>query len=281
MSLKPISRIHLSKMNIMKGHRNRYSFKPSRGRHGIRKLRVLVFLLLIGGVAFGYKAIAQNNFAPDSESENPVRELPRNIQNVPSGPADQDSRPDVIGSEGIENDSAGDTEEVSNDSPGNTGDDEEFLLEELVQQELNRQKLESIESRSSLASSIPDIPSLLFFPRQIALIKEFELGLLTPPPDTRPPRVENPVLPPETNDAIRELYLSGILYNDEDDWIIWMNGQRITSDEKDLPDVIFELNVNKEYVELVWHDLNTNIVYPIRLRPNQRFNLDSRLFIPG
>jgi hypothetical protein len=30
-----------------------------------------------------------------------------------------------------------------------------------------------------------------------------------------------------------------------------------------------------------WFDEYTNQVFPIRLRPHQRFNIDARMFLPG
>ena len=35
------------------------------------------------------------------------------------------------------------------------------------------------------------------------------------------------------------------------------------------------------YIEIKWYDSYTNLVYPLRLRPHQRFNLDNRIFLPG
>ncbi len=154
--------------------------------------------------------------------------------------------------------------------------DNDVMIDELM----NEQFSSSMDPDERQYSDIPDIPSLLYFPRQIALIKEFELGLLAPPPETTAvPDEKNPVMAPKTTNAIRELFLSGILYTNDEHWIVWLNGKRLVPGK--LPKEIFDLRVNKEFVELVWHDLNTNIVYPVRLRPNQRFNLDSRLFMPG
>lgn len=79
--------------------------------------------------------------------------------------------------------------------------------------------------------------------------------------------------------GIREISLSGIVYADSTDWTVWLNGQRVRQDA--MPAEILDLRVFRTYVDLKWFDAYTNQVFPIRLRPHQRFNLDSRIFLPG
>lgn len=149
------------------------------------------------------------------------------------------------------------------------------------------------------AISLPNPPSLLFYPAQMKLIKDFERGVLFPEPqeksvvevqevpDLKPPEPKVTTEPapeqekfvPPTEPSIRELYLSGIAYNGPKSWTIWLNGSRVTP--ATVPEEIFRINVEDEYVELIWHDKQTHNVFPIRLRPNQRFNLDARMFLPG
>ncbi|MCD8493857.1 MAG: hypothetical protein LRY39_00190 [Alphaproteobacteria bacterium] len=81
--------------------------------------------------------------------------------------------------------------------------------------------------------------------------------------------------PPEE----REIRLGGILFTRKGDWTIWLNNKRVTPDA--LPSEAIELRVYKDYVEMKWLDDYTQRIYPIRLRPHQRFNLDSRIFLPG
>lgn len=81
--------------------------------------------------------------------------------------------------------------------------------------------------------------------------------------------------PPEE----RELRLGGIVYTRKGDWTVWLNEKRITPDA--LPPEAIELRVYKDYVEMKWLDSYTQRIFPIRLRPHQRFNLDSRIFLPG
>jgi len=81
--------------------------------------------------------------------------------------------------------------------------------------------------------------------------------------------------PPEK----RNIELSGIAYKARKDWTIWLNGERVTPDA--IPEEALDLKVFKEYIEIKWFDEYTNRIIPIRLRANQRFNIDSRIFLPG
>lgn len=79
--------------------------------------------------------------------------------------------------------------------------------------------------------------------------------------------------------GIRELSLGGIVFKAKDDWTVWLNGQRLKPNA--LPKEVLDINVAKKYVELRWFDASTNLIYPVRLRPHQRFNIDSKMFLPG
>lgn len=77
----------------------------------------------------------------------------------------------------------------------------------------------------------------------------------------------------------RNIALGGIVYKSKTDWIIWINGERITPDA--LPEEVLDLQVTREYVEMKWFDDFSNKIFPLRLRPNQKFNMDTLLFLPG
>jgi len=83
-------------------------------------------------------------------------------------------------------------------------------------------------------------------------------------------------LPPQEQ---RFITLSGIAYSARDKWTIWLNGERVTPDA--LPEDILDLRVYKSYIEMRWYDKYTKRIMPIRLRANQRFHLDARIFLPG
>lgn len=81
--------------------------------------------------------------------------------------------------------------------------------------------------------------------------------------------------PPEE----RDIKLGGIVFNSQADWTIWLNGKRVTPNA--VPEEVLDLRVFSEYIELKWFDDYTNQIFPIRLRTNQRFNIDTRIFLPG
>ena len=84
---------------------------------------------------------------------------------------------------------------------------------------------------------------------------------------------------PEPKPEEREISLGGIVYHGYGDWTIWLNEKRITPDA--LPKEVLDLRVFSKYIEMKWFDEYTNQIFPIRLRPHQRFNMDARMFLPG
>lgn len=137
-----------------------------------------------------------------------------------------------------------------------------------------RDKKKEIFVRSS-------IPSLVFTPQQYALLREARIGF-----NTRIPTLQELKDPGDPNDPnfrrgiiIRDIKLAGIAYISPDDWTIWLNNMRLTPDA--LPSEIVDLKVFKDFIELRWYDIKTDQIFPIRLRANQTFNLDTRIFLPG
>lgn len=84
---------------------------------------------------------------------------------------------------------------------------------------------------------------------------------------------------PKPEPGIRTISLGGILYSSAEKWVVWLNGRRITPTA--LPDEAISFWVTRDYVEVKWFDNYTNRIYPIRIRPHQRFDLDARIFLPG
>lgn len=81
--------------------------------------------------------------------------------------------------------------------------------------------------------------------------------------------------------SIRELSVGGILYRGPDDWTVYLNGQRLTQDKNSLPEQVMDIKVTEDHVDLKWFDTFSNLIFPVRLREHQRFNLDARMFITG
>lgn len=79
--------------------------------------------------------------------------------------------------------------------------------------------------------------------------------------------------------GIRELKLGGILFKNEKEWIIYLNNERVKPDS--IPEQILDLIVFEKHIELKWLDEHSNMIYRVRLKPHQRFNLDQRIFLSG
>lgn len=133
---------------------------------------------------------------------------------------------------------------------------------------------------------VQNIPPLFWNPQELAIIENVKKGIVQfEPLDDK--------LSQELNDAMdnqrrldgeryyapRQITLSGLLYSSQDDWVVWLNGIRVTPDKK-LKE-IRSINVDKKLIEVQWFDAITDKVYPIRMRPHQKFDLDLQLFLPG
>lgn len=150
----------------------------------------------------------------------------------------------------------------------------ELKILKSIEIEIKKKKGNEVYEKSS-------VPSLVFTPSQYALLREARIGF-----NTRIPTLQELAKAGDPNDpnyrppaAIRDVRLGGIAFNTPDDWTIWLNSSRVTPDA--LPPEAIDLRVYKEFIELKWFDALTNQIFPIRLRMNQRFNLDSRIFLPG
>lgn len=144
---------------------------------------------------------------------------------------------------------------------------------------LNKIEQDIKEKLMNETYTLPPFQSLLFAPGQIDLLREARRGLKARPPSASELNGDGSTNSQTRTAAVRELALSGIVYKNADDWTIYLNKQRITPAA--MPAEILNLKVYKDFIELKWFDYQTNKVYPIRLRPNQRFNIDARLFLPG
>ena len=128
--------------------------------------------------------------------------------------------------------------------------------------------------------SIDKMPSLFFtyWQHQSIIDAKNSHGKVRPPTEAELKALTNEsnVKPdPER----RYVSLGGIVYKAENDWTIWLNGQRVTPDA--VPKEVMDLRVFEDYIEVKWLDEYTNSIFPLRLRAHQRFNMDMRIFLPG
>jgi len=128
--------------------------------------------------------------------------------------------------------------------------------------------------------SIDRMPSLFFtyWQHQSIIDAKKSHGIVRPPTDAELKALEdgeNLDFDPER----RYVTLGGIVYKGDDDWTIWLNGERVTPSA--VPKEVMDLQVYKDYIEVKWLDEYTNSIFPLRLRAHQRFNMDMRIFLPG
>lgn len=122
----------------------------------------------------------------------------------------------------------------------------------------------------------PVMKSLFFNLMEYALIQEARRGF-----EARLPGTNRATTQSRTREirARRDLMLGGIIFTSDDNWSVYLNEVRITPGN--LPEEILDIQVHNDFIRLKWFDKGTNTIFPVRLRPNQRFNLDARLFFPG
>ncbi|HNQ92118.1 MAG TPA: hypothetical protein PKI93_04230 [Alphaproteobacteria bacterium] len=155
---------------------------------------------------------------------------------------------------------------------------DELPPEVKILQSIEREIKEKYKKQLYLRSQVP---SVFFTPSQHALLREARIGFNTRVPtlqelkDQGDPNDPNYRPPP----SLREISLGGILYSSQSDWVVYLNNIRITPQA--IPSELVDIKVFKDYIEVRWFDALTNQIFPIRLRPNQRFNLDAKVFLPA
>jgi hypothetical protein len=78
----------------------------------------------------------------------------------------------------------------------------------------------------------------------------------------------------------RTISVAGVLYRNADDWIVWMNGQKITPSRL-LPEIIDISVRDSSRVNLKWFDAGLNQVISVSLRPHQTYDITTGLLLPG
>jgi|AntRauTorcE11897_2_1112592.scaffolds.fasta_scaffold03445_5 hypothetical protein len=77
----------------------------------------------------------------------------------------------------------------------------------------------------------------------------------------------------------RVLRLSGITYSNPDQWMIWLNGMRITP--YNMPPEMINVRVTEDFIDLKWFDNTLKKIIRIRLRPNQVYDISTGIMLPG
>ncbi len=140
--------------------------------------------------------------------------------------------------------------------------------------------IQEMDERSEKVSGLsrPGVTFSLFFtPRELEMLNEARQGLLARmATDSELNAAQDGRSVPR---GPREISVSGILYIDANDWVVWINNEKITPER--IPPEITDIKVTKDSVRLKWFDAYTNQIFPIKLRTHQRFNIDTRIFLPG
>lgn len=137
--------------------------------------------------------------------------------------------------------------------------------------------VDDLDNVEEVAYQKPVMKSLFFNLMEYALIQEARRGFEARIPGSGAAAVTSNQ--GREIRARRNLSLGGIIYNGKSNWSIYLNELRVTPDS--LPEEILDIQVDTDFVRLKWFDKGTNTIFPVKLRPNQKFNLDARLFFPG
>lgn len=232
---------------MMTGHNHTMTIPPVSGRFLLCAAAVLAAGMLFSTASLAQDAPPAATLSVESVPEVPVTEMPVDL--APPVPG-VESAPDV----GTAN---------------------------AVRQDIDNTVLLNIaEAKSHLrdATVLPESLQTLFFTAwQHALLQEAKKLFTTRLPN--PGEVGSSASTAPRNPGIRELSLGGIAYGSGKKWTVWLNGVRITPDA--IPPEVLDIKVSRAYIDLKWFDGYSNKIYPVRMRPHERFNLDSRIFLPG
>jgi hypothetical protein len=131
------------------------------------------------------------------------------------------------------------------------------------------------QDRSITVTSGGKPESIFFTPNQLAAIMRAQQGFLVPREAFDP---NNQGSDPTTGGS-RVVSLAGIIYVNSKDWVIWLNGERVT--RKNMPQRLIGLTVRPTLAHLRWLDVPNQRIVNITLRPHQQYLLDSDTIIPA
>ncbi len=80
--------------------------------------------------------------------------------------------------------------------------------------------------------------------------------------------------------AHRVIRLSGVYYRSAKDWIVWMNGMKMTPGDL-LPQIVSIHVSPSSEVSLKWYDVGLNKVLALTLSPNETYDITTGILLPG
>lgn len=78
---------------------------------------------------------------------------------------------------------------------------------------------------------------------------------------------------------VRKITLSGVSYKAPNQWVVWINGQKIVPGL--LLKEIVDIKVERDLVHLKWFDIGLNGVINITLRPHDTYDIVTGVLLPG
>ncbi len=130
-------------------------------------------------------------------------------------------------------------------------------------------------TQTPIAPETKTMDSIFFTPNQLIAITRANQGFIAPAEAYDPDNQSSKPIDP----GPRIIALSGIVFNSQRDWTIWLNNERVTPNN--IPDRVMGLSVRKDRVYIRWMDLGNQRIVNITLRPNQQYLLDSDSIVPG
>jgi|GEM_PF-905312 len=122
---------------------------------------------------------------------------------------------------------------------------------------------------AEIAARPPFSKSLLFTELELDTIRKTESGRAV----QSTAKIESVELIP----VDRKIWLSGIFYKAANDWIIWLNGYKLTPYYM-LPE-IRGIRVDRDRVHLEWYDIGKNGIINITLQPHQVYDIVTGIMV--
>jgi hypothetical protein len=159
--------------------------------------------------------------------------------------------------------------------------DSEFFDETSVSNNIEVVSLPKIDVRN--------LAPMFWTPQEIQIIEQIKKGIVPIEPIDEQSILDNSEGDSNVSNANqeadmlyyapRQITLNGVVYKSKDDWVIWLNGLRITP--KSEFDPLKSISVAEGNVQLKWYDALTDQIFPIKLKPHQKFDFDIKAFLPG
>jgi hypothetical protein len=128
---------------------------------------------------------------------------------------------------------------------------------------------EEAKRAAEIAARPPFAKSLLFTELELDTIRKTEEGRAV----QSTAKLESVELIP----VDRKIWLQGIFYRAANDWIIWLNGYKLTPYYM-LPE-IRGIRVDRDRVHLEWYDIGKNGIINITLQPHQVYDIVTGILV--